>query len=64
DCYWGFQRHTGAPCKACAEIDRARKRDRQQAAHPPHLRHHCTECHRPAHDPLPAGLCPACRRTA
>ncbi|MEU4165605.1 hypothetical protein AB0F46_01805 [Streptomyces sp. NPDC026665] len=32
DCYRGYQRHTGTPCKACNEIREARRR----AAHPPH----------------------------
>ncbi|MFI5995887.1 hypothetical protein ACIBAC_29055 [Streptomyces sp. NPDC051362] len=63
-CHWGFLAHTGMPCKACAEIDDARKRERQRTAHPPHLRHHCTECHRPAYDALPTGLCHTCRPTA
>lgn len=55
-CHWGFLAHTGMPCKACAEID---------DDHPPHTgRHQCTQCHRPAHDPLPAGLCLTCRPTA
>ncbi|MEW2570469.1 hypothetical protein [Streptomyces sp. NPDC047070] len=63
-CHWGFLAHTGAPCKACAEIDDARTRERQRAARPPHLAHHCTDCHRPAYTPLPAGLCNTCRPTA
>ncbi|MFF0138015.1 hypothetical protein ACFYRN_16460 [Streptomyces sp. NPDC005227] len=63
-CHWGFLAHTGMPCKACAEIEQARKREQQRSAHPPHLRHHCTDCHRPAYDPLPAGLCHTCRPTA
>jgi len=61
-CHWGFLAHTGAPCKACAEIAEARTRERLRTAHPPHLgSHHCTECERPARVPLPAGLCLTCR---
>ena len=63
DCYWGFQRHTGTPCKACAEIDEARTR----TAHPPHSAgtwHECTECRMPSRNALPAGLCHTCRPTA
>ncbi|MFD9445487.1 hypothetical protein ACFWBR_42420 [Streptomyces sp. NPDC060006] len=63
-CHWGFLAHTGMPCKSCAEIDDARTREHQRTTHPPHLRHHCTECHRPAQASLPAGLCHTCRPTA
>ncbi|WP_432193788.1 hypothetical protein [Streptomyces sp. bgisy027] len=64
ECHFGFLAHTGQPCKACAEIDDARTRERYRTAHPPHLSHHCTDCHRPARTPLPAGLCTTCRPTA
>ncbi|MER6834273.1 hypothetical protein ABT320_09775 [Streptomyces cellulosae] len=60
-CHWGYLAYTGTPCKACAEIDDARTRERLRTAHPPHLAHHCTGCERPAHTPLPAGLCLTCR---
>ncbi|MFE9923294.1 hypothetical protein ACFYQA_17415 [Streptomyces sp. NPDC005774] len=42
DCVLGFQRYTGAPCKACAELEA----DRRRGAHPPHP-HTNTTC-RPA----------------
>ncbi|MER6532994.1 HTH domain-containing protein [Streptomyces sp900105755] len=66
-CHWGFLAHTGQPCKACAEIDQARTRER--SAHPPHTGarpprrpawHECTDCGRPSRQPLPAGLCRTC----
>lgn len=61
DCYWGFEHHTGAPCKACAEVAAARAR----AAHPPHTDwHECRACRAPSRHNLPAGLCHACRPTA
>ncbi|MFE7966157.1 hypothetical protein ACFU0X_24495 [Streptomyces cellulosae] len=61
-CHWGYLAYTGTPCKACAEIDDARTRERWRTAHPPHLgSHHCTGCERPARTPLPAGLCLTCR---
>ncbi|MFD6035272.1 hypothetical protein ACFWHF_12130 [Streptomyces griseoincarnatus] len=60
-CHWGYLAYTGTPCKACAEIDDARTRERLRTAHPPHLAHHCTGCERPARTPLPAGLCLTCR---
>ncbi|WP_329338551.1 hypothetical protein OG866_26990 [Streptomyces sp. NBC_00663] len=57
-CYWGFQHHTGFPCKACAEAAAARARD----AHPPHTAwHECRACRAPSRQPLPADLCRTCR---
>lgn len=58
-CHWGFLAHTGAPCKACAEL----AADRARRAHPPHTDawHECTQCQRPARHRLPAGLCTDCR---
>ncbi|MGW4733864.1 hypothetical protein ACWEQC_32660 [Streptomyces shenzhenensis] len=58
DCYWGYQRFTGQPCKACEEI---------QAAHPPHTEprwHECTHCQRPTRNHLTTGLCTECRPAA
>lgn len=61
DCYWGFQHHTGFPCKTCAETASARAR----AAHPPDTDwHECRACHAPTRHHLPAGLCHACNPTA
>lgn len=59
-CHWGFLAHTGTPCKACAELGQT------PTSHPPHTGswHECTQCQRPAHTPLPAGLCTTCRPTA
>ncbi|MDQ0829516.1 hypothetical protein QF032_001360 [Streptomyces achromogenes] len=51
-CHYGFQHHTGMPCKACADA---------RAHPPPPTWHECTECQRPARRPLPAGLCDTCR---
>ncbi|MEU5111685.1 HTH domain-containing protein [Streptomyces longwoodensis] len=60
-CHWGFLTHTGAPCKACAELDA----DRHRGAHPPHTGrprpYACTTCHWPSTTPLPHGRCAACR---
>ncbi|MEU6491117.1 hypothetical protein ABZ890_12070 [Streptomyces sp. NPDC046984] len=58
DCIRGFQRFTGAPCKACAELAAARAR----AAHPPHTAwRECTDCGKPSRQPFPSGLCRACQ---
>lgn len=58
-CHWGFLAHTGAPCKACAEI---------ATAHPPHTGlarpHACTTCGWNSPTPLPLQRCAACRPTA
>ncbi|MFJ8140627.1 hypothetical protein [Streptomyces sp. NPDC096013] len=58
-CHWGFLAHTGAPCKACAEIT---------TAHPPHTGlarpHACTSCGWTSPTPLPLQRCAACRPTA
>ncbi|WP_171111264.1 SgrR family transcriptional regulator [Streptomyces sp. Z423-1] len=58
DCHYGFQRYTGLPCKACAELEA----DRARGAHPPHTApwHECTECQAPSRQPLPGGLCHTC----
>ncbi|GGN47271.1 hypothetical protein [Streptomyces fuscichromogenes] len=67
-CHWGFLAHTGAPCKACAEIDTAVQR-RGRDAHPPHPArparradrwHECGECGRPSRQPIPGGRCRTC----
>ncbi|WP_432135848.1 hypothetical protein [Streptomyces sp. bgisy154] len=67
-CHYGFQHHTGLPCKECAEITTARRTAHSATARSrspgPPRRHHCTECHRPTRQPLPAGLCHTCRPTA
>ncbi|MFJ9895266.1 hypothetical protein ACIQPR_18315 [Streptomyces sp. NPDC091280] len=70
-CHFGFVAHTGAPCKACAELRTGQTVPRParppRSAHPPHIGrpwHECTRCQRPARIPLPAGLCAACRPTA
>ncbi|MFF7521228.1 hypothetical protein [Streptomyces pseudovenezuelae] len=57
-CHWGFLAYTGQPCKACAEIEA----DRARGAHPPHTSawHECTQCHKPARERLPGGLCRTC----
>ncbi|MFF6825026.1 HTH domain-containing protein [Streptomyces longwoodensis] len=56
-CHWGFLAHTGAPCKACADLARH--------AHPPHTGgprpYACTACHWQSTTPLPHGRCAACR---
>lgn len=58
-CHWGFLAHTGAPCKACAEI---------ATAHPPHTGlarpHACTTCGWNSPTPVPLQRCAACRPTA
>lgn len=46
DCHYGFQRHTGTPCKACEEHPRGRR------GHPPH-----TAAAKP---PEPLLACPGC----
>lgn len=47
-CHWGFLAHTGAPCKACADVDhRGRPR-----GHPPHTA--------AAGPPEPLRACPGC----
>jgi len=58
DCHYGVQRYTGAPCKACAELEA----DRARANHPPHTAawHECAHCRAPSRTPLPAGLCRTC----
>jgi hypothetical protein len=58
DCHYGFQRYTGAPCKACADLEAGRPR----AAHPPHTSpwHECADCRAPSPTPLPRGLCATC----
>ncbi|MFI7137217.1 hypothetical protein ACIBQ5_05440 [Streptomyces massasporeus] len=60
-CYLGFQRYTGAPCKACAEL----AADRAQTAHPPHTNgpqpYACTACGWTSPTPLPLQRCAACR---
>ncbi|MEU2992564.1 hypothetical protein ABZ772_19750 [Streptomyces griseoincarnatus] len=35
-CHWGYLAYTGTPCKACAEIDDARTRERLRTSRPPH----------------------------
>lgn len=59
DCVRGFQRYTGTPCKACAEL----AADRARAAHPPHTEtwHKCAHCRAPSRSPLPYGLCRSCQ---
>ena len=59
DCVRGYQRYTGTPCKACAELTAARAR----AAHPPHTDawHECAHCRAPSRAPLPYGLCRSCQ---
>ncbi|MBD0837392.1 hypothetical protein [Streptomyces sp. TRM68416] len=58
DCHYGYQRFTGTPCKACAELTTERIR----AAHPPSaFRHECAHCYAPSRQPLPHGLCATCR---
>lgn len=61
DCYRGYQRHTGTPCKACTELTAARLR----TARPPHTSawHECNQCRAPAHTPFPHGLCTTCQPT-
>lgn len=59
-CYLGFQRYTGAPCKACAEL----AADRAQTAHPPHTGarpYSCNGCGWTSPTPLPLQRCAACR---
>lgn len=60
DCHYGFQRFTGLPCKACADLEANRAR-----GHPPHTAgpspHACTACHWTSPTPLPYGRCAACR---
>ncbi|MFF5958449.1 hypothetical protein [Streptomyces luteogriseus] len=60
-CYLGFQRYTGAPCKACAELEA----DRHRGAHPPHTAgpqpHACTACGWTSPTPLPQQRCATCR---
>lgn len=55
DCYWGFLAHTGAPCKACAEL----------TSHPPHPGpahpYACNACGWTSPTPLPLHRCSACR---
>ncbi|MET9088120.1 hypothetical protein ABZX77_40625 [Streptomyces sp. NPDC004237] len=67
NCHWGFLAHTGEPCKACAETETARARER--SAHPPHTAarpprraawHECDDCGRPSRQPLPGGRCRTC----
>ena len=64
-CVSGFQRHTGAPCKACAELEA----DRARAAHPPHTStapaavplRECPGCAAPYRPPLRHPCCRLCR---
>ncbi|MFF8034891.1 HTH domain-containing protein [Streptomyces sp. NPDC016626] len=54
-CYWGFQRYTGTPCKACAEV---------RTDHPPPTSprpHACTACGWISPTPLRLQRCAACR---
>lgn len=61
DCVRGFMRHTGAPCKACAELEA----DRHRGAHPPHTGgphpYACGACGWTSQVPLPMQRCAACR---
>ncbi|MCZ4611845.1 hypothetical protein O3S80_50490 [Streptomyces sp. Lzd4kr] len=59
DCVRGYQRYTGTPCKACAEL----AADRARTAHPPHTNawHECAHCHAPSRIPLPSGPCLSCQ---
>ena len=61
DCVRGYQRYTGTPCKACAEL----AADRARAAHPPHTKpwHECAHCRAPSRTPLTHDLCATCRPT-
>jgi CRP-like cAMP-binding protein len=59
-CHWGFLAYTGAPCKACAELEA----DRHRGAHPPHTAprpHACSACGWTSPTPLPLQRCAACR---
>lgn len=56
DCVRGFQRFTGIPCKACAELTAA------HATHPPDTAawHECAHGSAPSRQPIPHGLCVDC----
>ncbi|MFF8980207.1 MarR family transcriptional regulator [Streptomyces cellulosae] len=60
DCHYGFTRYTGAPCKACAEVDA----NRHRGDHPPPTSvraYACTACSWTSPTPLPLQRCAACR---
>jgi hypothetical protein len=63
DCVGGFQRHTGAPCKACADLPPGHR------GHPPHpppttpvtALQECPHCTAPYRPPLKYPYCRLCR---
>lgn len=57
DCHYGFMRYTGAPCKACAELEARSRGDRP----PPARTYACSVCAWSSPTPLPLQRCAACR---